>query len=324
MTSEFYYFNRFIFIETIIQNDETGRMTFEQLRIFLVVAELQHVTRAARQLNLTQSAVSAAISSLETRYDVRLFDRIGRGVVLNSAGQVFVAEARRVMDDLAHARTFLAELSGVPAGRLTIAASQTVASYWMPQLLVRFSAQFPKVDLRLQAGNTETVERAVRQHEVDVGVVEGLSSDSGLLMEPVARDRLVLIVGLDHVWADGRSLDMRDLTETTWIMRETGSGTRAAFHNDLKSSDINPAELRILMELPSNEACLAAVAAGQSATVLSRRAAATAIEAGRLKEVELGLSVRHFTALRHPERQESLALRQLMAAFRSDFSAAPG
>lgn len=297
-------------------------MTFEQLRIFLVVADLQHVTRAARQLNLTQSAVSAAISSLEARYEVRLFDRIGRGIVLNSAGQVFIAEARRVMDDVAHARTILAELSGTPAGRLTIAASQTVASHWMPQLLVRFSARFPKVDLRLQAGNTETVARAVRQLEVDVGVIEGRLGDSGLLMEPVARDRLVLIVGPDHAWADGRSIDMRDLTSTTWIMRESGSGTRTAFHDELRSSEIDPAELQILMELPSNEACLAAVAAGQSATVLSRRAAATAIEAGRLKEIALDLSVRHFTALRHPERQESLALRELMAAFHNDFSAA--
>ena len=105
-------------------------------------------------------------------------------------------------------------------------------------------------------------------------------------------------------------------------MRESGSGTRTAFHDELRSSEIDPAELQILMELPSNEACLAAVAAGQSATVLSRRAAATAIEAGRLKEIALDLSVRHFTALRHPERQESLALRELMAAFHNDFSAA--
>tara|TARA_R110002095_G_scaffold203343_2_gene185241 strand:- start:541 stop:1509 length:969 start_codon:yes stop_codon:yes gene_type:complete len=321
MALAFNYFKRSIFVETISFIEQCSPMTFEQLRIFLVVADLQHVTRAARQLNLTQSAVSAAISALEARYEVRLFDRIGRGIVLNSAGQVFVAEARRVMDNVAHAQTFLAELSGTPAGRLTIAASQTVASHWMPQLLVRFSARFPKVDLRLQAGNTETVARAVREHEVDVGVIEGRLGDSGLLMEPVARDRLVLIVGPDHPWADHRPINMGDLTSTTWIMRESGSGTRAAFHDDLRASDIDPEALKILMELPSNEACLAAVAAGQSATVLSRRAAATAIEAGRLKEIALDLSVRHFTALRHPERQESLALRELMAAFHNDFSA---
>lgn len=267
---------------------------------------------------MTQSAVSAAISSLETRYGVSLFDRIGRGIVLNSAGQVFVNEAKRIVTDVSHAQTFLTELSGAPAGRLRIAASQTVASYWMPPILVRFSARFPKVELRLLAGNTETAARAVLRHEVDLGVVEGRLSEPGLLVEPVARDRLVLIVGPDHPWADGRAIHVRDLTSTTWIMRETGSGTRAAFQDDLAELELDPAELRILMELPTNEACLAAVAAGQSATVLSRRAAATAIEAGQLKEVRFRLSVRHFTALRHPERHGSLALRELMAMFHGD------
>lgn len=306
----------------IVCVDELSGMTLEQLRIFLAVAETQHVTRAAGRLNLTQSAVSAAISALEQRYGVVLFDRIGRGIELNSAGQVFVAEAQRIVDEVTRAQVILTDLSGTPSGRLSIAASQTVASYWLPSMLVRYAARFPKVELHLTAGNTATVADAVRQGEVDIGVVEGVPNAEGLLTDAIARDQLALVVGPGHPWADGRIVRVRDLAGSTWIMRETGSGTRAAFHEELVTLGLEPATLHVLMELPSNEACLAAVAAGDSAAVLSRRAAATAIEAKRVHEIRFPLSVRNFTALRHPRRHASLAQREMMALFHDDMTKA--
>ena len=133
-------------------------MTLEQLRIFLAVAERSHVTRAARALNLTQSAVSAAVAALEAQHGVALFDRIGRRIELTEAGAGFLPAARAVLAQAETARLVLADFAEQPRGRLRVHASQTVASYWLPPFLTRFHDANPRVDLSLTVGNTRQVE----------------------------------------------------------------------------------------------------------------------------------------------------------------------
>ena len=111
-------------------------MTLEQLRVFVAVAQRQHVTRAAEALHLAQSAVSAAIAALEARHDVKLFHRVGRGIALTEAGELFLVEARAVLARAESAELALAELAGLKRGVLAIQASQTIASYWLPRYLV--------------------------------------------------------------------------------------------------------------------------------------------------------------------------------------------
>src|ERR1700692_3955490 len=148
-------------------------MTLEQLRIFSAVAEKQHVTQAARELNLTQSATSAAIAALETRYDVKLFDRIGRGIALTQTGRDFLIEARAVLARAKAAAQVLNYLAGLKRGSLTIAASQTVGNYWRPGRAQSFHTAHPGIDLHLTIANTEQVARAVVQGSADLGFVEG-------------------------------------------------------------------------------------------------------------------------------------------------------
>src|SRR5436190_7745664 len=104
-------------------------MTLDQLRIFVAVADRGHVTRAALALGITQSAASAAIAALETRYRARLFNRVGRGIELTDTGRQFVHEARAVLDRASIARSVLEDMAGSPAGALLIAASHTIGSY---------------------------------------------------------------------------------------------------------------------------------------------------------------------------------------------------
>ena len=122
-------------------------MTLEQLRIFVAVAEKQHVTQAASELNLTQSATSAAIAALEARYGIKLFDRIGRGIVLTQTGRDFLIEARAVLARAKAAAQVLNDLAGLKRGYLTIAASQTVANYWLPGRIQAFHTAHPGIDL---------------------------------------------------------------------------------------------------------------------------------------------------------------------------------
>src|SRR5579863_552099 len=138
-------------------------MTLEQLRVFVAVAERQHVTRAAEALNIAQSAVSASIAALEGRHGAKLFNRVGRGIELTEAGQLFLVEARAVLARAEAAELVLSELGGLKRGTLTVQASQTIAGYWLPRHLVAFRREHPGIDIRLAVGNSTQVASSVRE-----------------------------------------------------------------------------------------------------------------------------------------------------------------
>src|SRR6202162_1160990 len=148
-------------------------MTLEQLRIFVAFAEKRHVTQASSELNLTQSATSAAIAALEARYGIKLFDRIGRGIVLTQTGRDLLYEARAVLARAKAAAQVLNDLAGLKRGSLSIAASQTVGNYWLAPRLQTFHPGYPGIELRLAISNTEQVARMVLQGSADLGLVEG-------------------------------------------------------------------------------------------------------------------------------------------------------
>ncbi|QCO54665.1 LysR family transcriptional regulator [Pseudorhodobacter turbinis] len=120
-------------------------MTPEQLRVFVAVAEMEHMTRAAQTLNMTQSTASAAISALESRHQVILFDRIGRGIALTEEGRAFLPEARAVLARLAQAEAMLLETRDLIQGHIRLIASQTIAGYWLPAKIAAFRKLYPGI-----------------------------------------------------------------------------------------------------------------------------------------------------------------------------------
>ncbi|WP_428393204.1 LysR substrate-binding domain-containing protein [Lichenicoccus sp.] len=290
-------------------------MTLEQLRIFVAVAERQHVTRAAEALLLTQSAVSSAIHALEHDFAVKLFNRVGRGIELSEAGRLFLDEARAVLARTDLARLRMAELGGLRRGTLRLHASQTIASYWLPRHLMAFRGTHPRVELELRVGNTTDVVRAVREGTAEIGLIEGTIDHPGLVARDVARDQLIVVVAPGHPWAE-RSGDLAasDLPGSAWVMREAGSGTRSEFETAIAAAGLDPAALTITLELPSNEAVRAAVEAGGAATAISASVAAPAIEAGLLVAVPFSLPSRAFRSLLHAERTPSRSAEAFLAA----------
>ena len=287
-------------------------MTLEQLRVFVAVAERQHVTRAAEALNLTQSAVSAAIAALEGRHETKLFNRVGRGIELTEAGRLFLTEAKAILSRVQAAELALAELSGLKSGTLSVQASQTIASFWLPRHLVAFRRAYPRIDIRLSIGNSAQVAAAIHAGIAELGFVEGEVFDPALLSRPVARDQMIVVVGADHPWAGRKIVKAAEITETEWVLREQGSGTRSVFEQALTGLGIRLTDLRIAMELPSNEAVRAAVEAGMGATAISASVVASSIEAGLLHAVPLKLPDRHFYELHHGERYHSRAAEALI------------
>ncbi|WP_448206792.1 LysR substrate-binding domain-containing protein [Azospirillum sp. sgz302134] len=282
-------------------------MTLEQLRIFVAVATHQHVTRAAGALHLTQSAVSAAVSSLEARHAVQLFHRVGRRIELTEAGRLFLEEAKAVLARAASAERLLADLSALKRGRVTVHASQTIAGYWLPERLVAFRRRFPEVDVDVAVGNTAQVAKAVLDGTADLGLVEGEVGDPLLEQRTLATDRMVLVVPGGHPWCDHPPLRPADLARSPWVLREVGSGTRSEFEEALRRLALSPADLPVALELPSNEAVLSAVKAGAGATVISELVAGSALAAGQLRRIPFALPERPFRLLHHRERHVSRA-----------------
>ena len=288
-------------------------MTLEQLRVFVAVAERQHVTRAAAALHLAQSAVSAAVAALEARCGARLFDRVGRGIALTEAGAQFLPEARAVLARAEAAELMLSEFGGLARGRLAVHASQTIAGYWLPRRLVAFRAAHPGVALRLGVGNTAQVAAAVHEGAAELGFVEGHVHDPLLASAVVARDQLVVVVGPEHPWAGAPPPGPEALLAAEWVLREPGSGTRSAFEQALAGLGVPPGGLRVALELPSNEAVRAAVEAGLGATAMSASVAAPSLEAGLLHQVAVALPAREFRVLRNAQRHTSRAAAALLA-----------
>jgi DNA-binding transcriptional LysR family regulator len=291
-------------------------MTLEQLRIFIAVAEKQHVTRAASELNLTQSATSAAIAALEARYGIKLFDRVGRGIVLTQTGRDFLNEARDVVARAKEAAQVLNDLAGLKRGSLNLAASQTVANYWLPPRIEPFRKAHPGIDLHVAIANTEQVAQAVTRADADLGFVEGEVNDSALAVRKMEGDCLAVVVGASHPWIGKTRITPKLLTETCWILREPGSGTRSMFEAALKGFGIKLSDLDIRLELPSNEAVRSAVESGDCATAISDLAAAPSLAAGTLHRVKIDLPKRPFFTLRQKERYASQAEKALLASLR--------
>lgn len=277
-------------------------MTLEQLRIFIAVASREHVTQAARELNLTQSAVSAAITALEARYAVRLFDRIGRRIALTDAGRTFLGEARAILARAADAETMLADLAEFRRGELAIAASQTIGSYWIPRVIQAFATGFPGIRINLELGNTDFVAGRVRDGAAVVGFVEGPVDEPTLAVEPLFEDELLLVAAPGDPWLGQPGAPAERLASARWVSRETGSGTRVALEAALRHHGVSDDSLTAALELPSNETVRTAVEAGAGVTVMSRMVVAGALASGALVQVPIVLPSRSFNAIRHRER----------------------
>lgn len=290
-------------------------MTLEQLRIFVAVAERLHVTRAAEALHLTQSAASAAIAALEQRHNTKLFDRVGRRLELTAAGRALLPEARIVLQSARNAEAALSDLSALKRGTLTVAASQTVSSYWLPERLARFTHSHPAIGLTMIAGNTVQTAQAVMDGTAELGFVEGEVRVPQLRHETVSTDRIAIYAGPDHPLTRKR-VHADDLARAEWVLREEGSGTRAHFESEMRRMGIEPSGLRIVMVMPTNEAAMAAAAKGKMLTAVSELAAAPQIAAGIVVRLRFALAERRFEMLRHRER----GLSRAAAAFAATLS----
>lgn len=240
-------------------------ITFRQLRVFAEVARQGSMQRAAEALHLTPPAVSMSIKDIESQVGLPLFDRAGRQLSLSTAGEYFVVYARRLLATLKEAEDAMARFTGVESGVLTIGMVSS-AKYFLPQLLAQFHAEHPAVEVRLRLGNREELVTLMQNNEVDISVMGRAPKEWPNRAEPFAMHPHVLVTAPNHPFAQAEGVPAAALAREGFIVREPGSGTRAALEEYLASHHLQP---MFIMEIPSDEAIKQAVMAGLGVSLVS-------------------------------------------------------
>lgn len=253
------------------------RLTLRQLEVFVAIAgQHGHVTRAAQVIGMTQAAASMAIADLEKQLDARLFDRVGKQLILNETGRILLQRAQAVLDRAAEIQMLAAGSESIFDIRL--GASVTVGNHLLPPVLARFKHSFPNGQIRVMRYNTDQVLEQLSDFSIELGFVEGPVEDSRFLVFPWKKDALTIFAAAGHPLA-GKKLTACDLAAADWVMREPGSGTRKVFERSLAALGIVP---RIVLELEQPAAIRECVKAGMGLGCLSRLELQDAIAAGQI------------------------------------------
>jgi DNA-binding transcriptional LysR family regulator len=277
------------------------RPSLHALELFLATVEHGTMTAAAEAEGIAQPAISVHIRNLERFYAMPFVERSGRRVRPTAAGELLALHTRRILgavDELGYA---LADLDGLRSGRLVVGASATVAETWLPEVLGRFRRAHPAVDLEVRLGNSEHVLHGVHERSLGFGLIGRPVDDPALLSRPVFEDRLELFAMADSPLAGATELDLADLSNETFVLREPGSATREAVLGCMQAFGFAPAKE---VQFGSNEAVKRAVAAGLGVGVLSARTLDVDVRAGDVAIVPCGDWVcrRQFWLVRRTDR----------------------
>ncbi|HEX7387857.1 MAG TPA: LysR substrate-binding domain-containing protein [Castellaniella sp.] len=267
-----------------------------QLEVFIAVATLGSVRRAADQLHLTQPAVSMALADLERHLGTPLFDRIRGRLHLNAQGAEQLARAQEIVERLLDMQRRQANPADALSGELHIGASNTVGNYLVGELLGPIVAQHPMIALHLTVDNTRDITRRLLDREIDLACVEGPVHHSQLETLTWRNDALVVCASPADALARKSALVPQDFAGSHWILRERGSATRDQTEQALTS--LPPG--RILLELGQIEAIKQAVIAGLGIACLPEAATRDAVATGRLRVLH--------TPFLHLDRRLSIVL----------------
>jgi DNA-binding transcriptional LysR family regulator len=264
---------------------EEPSVNVSQLRTFVTVVEHSSFSEAARLLGVAQPAVTMQIQALEADVGATLLDRGYRKVEITEAGRLLLPYARRVLDEIGHAKDALDQLADAVTGRLTLAASTTPGQYLLPRILGAFLKEYPEVGVTLRVYDTADVIAHVEAGEADIGMTGAEVAGARVHYEQLGTDDLLLICPPDHRYAKGPGVSFANLTEEPFIVREGGSGTRMVAEDVIRRSGVDPAELRVVMELGTNEAIVSAVEGGMGLGVVSAQVAEKAIALGTVASI---------------------------------------
>lgn len=239
--------------------------TLKQLQVFLAVANHENVSHAAAELAMSQSAASTALKELEQRFNLTLFDRIGKRLQLNEQGLALRPRAAALLSRADELESSLIRHSDI--GELKVGATLTIGNYLAIGIMAAFMNEHSSAKVQLTVENTSAIAAKVRNFELDIGLIEGELQESDLQVIYWRDDELALFCAPEHPLAQKKLLTDDDLLAARWIVRETGSGTRQAFDRGM-SGILSNIDLRL--QLQHTEGIKRAVEAGLGIGCLSK------------------------------------------------------
>jgi DNA-binding transcriptional LysR family regulator len=294
--------------KSVQQSFQRLRLNLRQIEVFLATAHGGSTRAAADRIARSQSAASTSLAELESALGVKLFDRIGRRLLLNENGRALLPKAQALVEQAAEAQALFMDEHAAP---LRVAASFTIGEYLLPSLISHWTQLHPKSHVHLRIFNTREVITAVAGLDVDIGFIEGAQTHSDLVVRPWLDDDMVIVAAPGHALANRRATAL-ELADATWVMREHGSGTRQIADEWLLK---NLARVRVGCELGSTEAIKRVVATSDALGCLSRYAVAQSVEDGHLVELRTRLpkATRELSIALHREKRLGRATEEFLA-----------
>ena len=227
-------------------------MNIRKLEIFYKTAKCLNMSQVAKDMYISQPSISQCISEIESEIGTKLFDRIGKKLYLTHEGKIFYEYTRRILN-IYEEGINVVRSSKSNKGKLVIGASTTIGTYIMPPIINRFNKKEKYIEISMIIDNKQNIEELILNNKVDIAFIEGTVSSKEIILKNIWTDELVFISSINHEWNGKEYLDLEDLKNNKFIIREDGSGTRERFEDFLEDKDI---EFDSYIELSNLEAIL--------------------------------------------------------------------
>lgn len=291
-------------------------MDLWQLHIFVSVVEKKSFSKASEAINLSQPTVSTHIKELEELFQCRLLDRLGKVTEPTRAGLILYDYAKQLLALRDQTHTAMLDFLGKTKGKLMMGGSTIPAGYIFPKLMGAFKQKYPDVSIALTVGDTSQITRAVKQGELELGIVGAKTSDPVLEQEPLVEDEMKLIVPAGHEWAGRASVPCEHLFSQPFIAREMGSGTWKSILKSMDEAGFDSAALTPAVVMGNSVSVIQGVINGLGISILSTIAVAEDLKAGRLSALSVeGLDLTRYFYLTLSGKRSHSPICQKFTAF---------
>jgi DNA-binding transcriptional LysR family regulator len=261
---------------------------FDYLRTFLTVARTHSFSAAAKELKTSQGTVSHQIAALETYFDAELFKRAANGVEVTNSGATLKETAEKILQQAQEAKTKMSTAKLNLSGTIRIAASTIPGEHIIPSLIGEFQKKYPDVKFKIKAEDSLNSLESLQTNRADFAAVGTLLRfEEKFSSIQIGKDRLVLIVSCNHPLAERKTAKLKELLAFPFVNREETSGTRKEIEYLLNQSNLNPQQLKVILELGSTESVITAVSEGRGISIISSIAAKKAQAAGLVQIVAI-------------------------------------
>lgn len=283
-------------------------LSLTQLLAFIKVVEHKSFTRAAKDLYLTQPAITNQIRLLEEEYGIDLLDRSGREIIPTASGELFLNFAKRILDLYNQSKIELDQLNNLLRGTLVLGASTGPGEHILPKILGNFKAQHPQIEIVLRIAQTEEIIRQVLDRVLEAGIVGATVKNDTLAFEPFIKDDIIIICGPRHHLAGKRKITFDSLLNEPFIIQQKGAGIRTMFEAGLAKHGLSLNDMNVYMELGLQESIKSAVEENFGLGIISRYAVRKELASGILVELkvqDLPVFRNEFYLVRNPRRKLS-------------------